>query len=77
MPVERFRSIEEMNAAQPGVQDEGGQAAFERFARHCARYWRMSPRIYPRGVFRFRGIEDAQAARTDHHGDVKKGRLSL
>ena len=36
---------------------------FERFARHCARYFALAPRTYPRGVFRFRSIEDAQAAR--------------
>jgi hypothetical protein len=36
---------------------------FERFARHCARYWAIAPRSYPRGVFRFRSIAEAQAAR--------------
>jgi len=36
---------------------------FERFLRHCARYWAIAPRTYPRGVFRFRTIEDAQEAR--------------
>jgi hypothetical protein len=41
------------------VADHG----FERFLRHCARYWAIAPRHYPRGVFKFRGIEEAQAAR--------------
>jgi hypothetical protein len=36
---------------------------FERFARHCARYWRIAPRVYPRGVFRFRSLEEAQESR--------------
>jgi hypothetical protein len=36
---------------------------FERFARQCARYWKIAPRTYPRGVFRFRTLGDAQAAR--------------
>jgi hypothetical protein len=36
---------------------------FERFARHCARYFAISPRTHPRGVFRFRTLEEAQAAR--------------
>jgi hypothetical protein len=36
---------------------------FERFARHCARYWAIAPHTYPRGVFRFRTLADAQAAR--------------
>ena len=37
--------------------------AFDRFLRHCARYWAIAPRVYPRGVFKFRSIEEAQAAR--------------
>jgi hypothetical protein len=37
--------------------------AFDRFVRHCARYRVIFPRRYPRGVFRFRTIEEAQAAR--------------
>ena len=60
MAVQRFRSIEEMAAAPVVVSPGDG---FERFARHCARYWRISPRVYPQGVFRFRGLEEAQAAR--------------
>jgi hypothetical protein len=60
MAVEKFRSIEEMNAAP--VPDRAGDG-FERFVRHCARYWKLAPRLYPRGVLKFRNIEDAQAAR--------------
>lgn len=60
MPVQRFRSIEEMNAAPILVTPGDG---FERFARHCARYWIVFPRVFPRGVFRFRSIAEAQAAR--------------
>lgn len=60
MPVERFRSGEEMNAAPIRVVSGDG---FERFVRLCHRYWLISPRRYPRGVFKFRTIEDAQAAR--------------
>jgi hypothetical protein len=58
--VQRFRTIQEM-AAAPVVVPPG--EGFERFARHCARYWRVAPRVYPRGVFRFRSVEEAQAAR--------------
>jgi len=58
--VQKFRSAEEMNAAL--VQTAPGNA-FDRFVRHCARYWAISPRIYPRGVFKFRTIEEAQIAR--------------
>ena len=58
--VQKFRSVEEMaNAATVVPVGEG----FERFARQCERYFAFTPRVYPRGVFRFRSIEDAQAAR--------------
>ena len=60
MPVEKFRSIEEMNAA-PIRAD--ARIAFERFIRHCTRYRLISQRNNPRGVFKFRSIEEAQAAR--------------
>lgn len=60
MSVQRFRSIEEMSAARV-LTDRAHP--FERFLRHCARYWTIAPRVYPRGVFRFRNIEEAQAAR--------------
>jgi hypothetical protein len=57
VPVQRFRSIEEMNAAP---LRSSAQADVDRFLRHCARYWKMSPRIYPRGVLKFRSIQDAR-----------------
>lgn len=60
MAVQRFRSIEEMNAT-PVVAASAD--SFERFVRHCARYWAIAPRVYPRGIFRFRTVEEAQAAR--------------
>jgi hypothetical protein len=58
--VERFRSIEEMSRAPDSASSGDG---FERFARHCARYGALSPPSYPRGVFKFRSIEEAQAPR--------------
>jgi hypothetical protein len=60
MAVQRFRSVEEVAAAPILVPAGEG---FERFARHCARYWRLAPRVYPRGVQRFRTLAEAQAAR--------------
>lgn len=57
MPVQKFRSIEEMNAA---ALRWSALADFDRFLRHCARYWKIAPRVYPRGVFKFRSIEDAR-----------------
>ncbi len=58
--VEKFRSVAEMGDAPVLVPPGDG---FERFLRHCARYWAIAPRVYPRGVFRFRSIEEAQRAR--------------
>jgi hypothetical protein len=58
--VQRFRSIEEMAAAPIVVAPGEG---FERFLRHCARYWSVAPRHFPRGVFRFRTLAEAQADR--------------
>lgn len=65
MAVEKFRSLEEMNAA-PIRAD--AQNALDRFIRHCNRFRIYSQRKNPRGVFKFRSIEEAQAARTwaDH-----------
>jgi hypothetical protein len=63
MPIEKFRSIEEMNKA---ALLESNIPNFERFLRHCARYWAIAPKQYPRGVFKFRTIEEAQKARAKH-----------
>jgi hypothetical protein len=63
MPVEKFRSIEEMNKARVQLSRTPD---FERFLRHCARYWMIAPKRYPRGVFKFRSIEEAQKARELH-----------
>lgn len=62
MPVEKFRSIEDMNKAPV---PETRRPDFERFLRHCARYWAIAPKRYPRGVFKFRSIEEAQNARVN------------
>jgi len=61
--VQKFRSIEEMNQASVPASQESG---FERFLRHCARWWAIAPKKYPRGVFKFRSIEEAQKAREKH-----------
>ncbi len=61
MAVRRFYdSLEEMNAAPIRTEAKN---AFERFVRHCNRYRLISQRKNPRGVFKFRSIEEAQAAR--------------
>ena len=61
VPVERYRSGEEMNAAPARIVVDGD--AFERFIRHCARFRKLNQGERPRGVFKFRTIEEAQAAR--------------
>jgi hypothetical protein len=63
--VQKFRSIEEMNKA-PVPESRGAGSNFERFLRHCARWWAIAPKQYPRGVFKFRSIEEAQKAREKH-----------
>ena len=72
MPVQKFRSIEEMNKALPLERDEEN---FERFLRHCARYWAIAPKQYPRGVFKFRSLEEAQKAREKQHMPILKHQL--
>ena len=59
MGVEKFRSGEAMNAAPVVTSQNQG---FERFIRHCARYRRISPSVFPRGVFKFRSVAEAQEA---------------
>ena len=62
MAVEKYRSAEEMNAAPVRASQSEG---FERFLRHCARYWALAPRIYPRGVMKFRSVDEADEARSE------------
>ena len=74
MPLQKFRTAEDMNAAPVLARPGEG---FDRFARHCERYWRIAPRIYPRGVFRFRSLEDAQEARRKiSEGNAARSRSS-
>jgi hypothetical protein len=41
-------------------------ADVEAFFRHCARYWSLAPRVYPRGVFRLRSLADAERLSATH-----------
>jgi hypothetical protein len=61
MPVKKFRSVEEM----PPVEwcEIADEECFRRIARLWARSSAFSARIYPRGVFKFRNLEEAQQAR--------------
>lgn len=65
MPVRKFRSAEEMNATRVAATPA---TDFARFLRHCARFRLMSPKTYPRGVFKFRNLAEAQAARAHLKG---------
>jgi hypothetical protein len=62
LAVEKYRSGEEMNAAP--VKASRGEG-FDRFLRHCARYWALAPRVYPRGVMKFRSLDEAEEARAE------------
>jgi hypothetical protein len=56
MPIEKFRSVDDMDSA--AVRPPAGDGV-DAFFRHCARYWVLAPRVYPRGVFRLHSVEDA------------------
>jgi len=62
MGVQSFRSAEEMNAEPARASADDG---FDRFVRHCARYRRIAPLVFPRGVFKFKSLEEAQRARAE------------
>lgn len=55
VPLQTFRSIEDMNNA-PVIAS--GRSDFERRLRHRARFWKLAPRVYPRGVFKCWSVED-------------------
>ena len=60
MPIQKFRSVEEMPRVPPCETLDA--ACLRRIAKLWARDAAVSPRIYPRGVFKFRSLEEAQAA---------------
>jgi threonine dehydrogenase-like Zn-dependent dehydrogenase len=55
--------LEEMNAAPVRARLD---ADFDRFLRHCSRYRTIASKTCPRGVVRFRTVEEAQQARARH-----------
>jgi hypothetical protein len=60
VPIQKFRSAEAMQAT-PGEAKTASD--FDRFLRHCARFRSMAQKTYPRGVFKFRSVADANEAR--------------
>jgi hypothetical protein len=53
----RGRGLENQAALRFRGSQVSGSPDFDRFLRHCARFWAIAPRVYPRGVFKFRSIE--------------------
>lgn len=64
MPVKKFRSVEEMDAAQSDLWcDRPDASCFRRIARLWERSAKISPRRFPKGVIKYRTLEEAQADR--------------
>ncbi len=64
MPFKKFRSVEEMDNARRDLWcDQPDQACFKRIAHLWERSSRLSPRKFPKGVVKYRTIEEAQADR--------------
>jgi hypothetical protein len=61
MPIKKYRSVADMPRVLPC--EPLSEECLARISRLWARASAMSPRIYPRGVFKFRSLEEAQAAR--------------
>lgn len=63
MPIQKYRDVAEMPPPAPcAVVDD---ACLDRIRKLWARSAVLAPRVYPRGVFKFRSLEDAQAARLE------------
>ena len=61
MPVQKFRDLDEMRRAL--WCDSSDKNLPKRIAALWKRSFQISPRVYPRGVFKYRSIEEAQEAR--------------
>ena len=61
MPVQRFRSVADMPPVPPCESLDA--ECLRRIARLWARSSAFSQRVYPRGVFKFKSLAEAQAAR--------------
>jgi hypothetical protein len=62
VPVRKFRSVESMPSAL--LEDHPSTTTIARIRALWLRAWRFSPQRYPRGVFRFRSLTEAQRARS-------------
>ncbi len=79
MPVQKFRTLEEMNAADRDMWcDEPDDAYLERVRQLWRRSALLNPRSYPKGVRKYRTLEEAQAERdrwlTEHVQKLQRER---
>ena len=64
MPIRKFRSVAEMDEARKDLWcDELDGKCLQRIADLWERSSRISPRRYPKGIFKFRSLDEAQAHR--------------
>ena len=64
MPIRKFRTIEEMNAADTELWcAEPDAAYYQRVRKLWETSAKLNPRTFPKGVFKFRTQEEAQAQR--------------
>lgn len=80
MPVRKFRSVEEMDASRSELWcDEPDAEYFKRLEELWELSSQINPRKLPKGVFKFRSIDEAQAARdrrlTEHVRDLWRDRI--
>lgn len=62
MPIQKFRSVADMPRPL-GEEIKDTAELRRRIAALWTRSAQISPRVYPRGVFKFRSLEEAQEAR--------------
>jgi hypothetical protein len=75
MPVRKFRSIEEMNAAAEERARQHDPDLFDRIESHWKRWSQLIPPLdFPRGVHKFRSIEEMNAYR-EKYEDERIARL--
>lgn len=81
MPVRKFRSIEEMDAASRELwSNRLDEAYFDRLRRLWRRSALLNPRNFPKGVIKYRSLAEAQADRdrwlSEHIAALRKERAA-
>ena len=80
MPLRKFRSVEEMDEQRRELWcDEPEAEYFKRVGELWDLSSRINPRRFPRGVFKYRNLEEAQADRdrllTEHVRQLWRSRI--